>query len=507
MSIVLGRRHVLAAVSACSLLWSAIAGASAGDRFESIRQAIRDGMQEQNIPSYAVAVAQDGKIVWEEAFGWADRERRIPATVNTIYSLASVSKPMTGTALMTLVQAGKIDLDRPINDYLGAAKLRARVGDVNQATVRRVANHTAGLPMHWQFFYADEPYQQPSLDETILHYGNIVTPPAERFTYTNLGTGLLNGIIERTSGMSFADYMRQEVFLPLGMTRSSVDIAPSLQEFVAARYGSDDLPLPFFSANHAGASGIYSSVHDVLRFGLFHLKTHRSDQKAILSDASLDEMHRRTAERGADFGYGVGFEVSTVAGRRWVHHSGGMDGASTIMVLLPDQNIAVVVLANKRGMRGDIPEMILSTLLHSNPPAKKPVVAKAESVCSMASTLSGVWQGTLATYEGDRSLELRFVSADEVQVRLGDQLPTLLNRPNCDGNSFSGEFLGRIGTADTDRYRYRISVSLHLRGAALNGTATAIHVEGRRGPAALAHWVEVRRIDTTPAHALTSASY
>lgn len=496
MRVVSTRRQMLAAVGACSLLWTAIAGASAGDRFESIRQAIRDGMQEQNIPSYAVAVAQNGKVVWEEAFGWADRERRIPATVNTIYSLASVSKPMTGTALMTLVQAGKIDLDRPINDYLGAAKLRARVGDVNDATVRRVANHTAGLPMHWQFFYADEPYQQPPLDETILRYGNLVTLPGERFTYTNLGTGLLNGIIERVSGLSFAEYMRRDVFLPLGMTRSSVDIEPSLQDFVATRYGKDDLPLPFFSANHPGASGIYSSVHDVLRFGLFHLKSHRSDQKPILSDASLDEMHRQTADRGAGWGYGVGFEVSTVHGRRWVHHSGGMDGVSSNMILLPDEQIAVVVVANKRGMRGDIPEMILSTLLPEKQPAPvaQPAVAKAESTCSIAAMLPGIWRGTLATYEGDRALGLRVLSDGAVEVRLDDQLPTLLDGARCDGNSVGGEFMGRIGTADTDRYRYRIMLSLYLRDAVLNGTATAVHVEGPRGPAALAHWVEIKRV-------------
>lgn len=496
MSVAMSRRRVLAAVGSCSLLWSAIAGAAGGDRFEPIRQAIRDGMQEQRIPSYAVAVAQDGKIVWEEAFGWADRERRIPATVHTIYSLASVSKPMTGTALMTLVQAGKIDLDRPINDYLGAAKLRARCGDVNLATVRRVANHTAGLPMHWQFFYADEPYRQPSLDETILNYGNIVTPPAERFTYTNLGTGLLNGILERAAGMSFAEYLRREVFLPLGMTHSFVDSAPALQDFVAVRYGNDDLPLPFFSANHPGASGIHSSVHDVMRFGLFHLKTHRADQKAILSDASLDEMHRQTADRGGGFGYGVGFEVSSVAGRRWIHHSGGMDGASSNLVLLPDEKIAVAVLANKRHMRGDIPEMILSTLLPTKrpAPAAQPAVAKTGNPCSLTAMLAGVWQGTLATYAGDRTLELRVLPGDEVQVRLGDRFPTLLDGAHCDGNSIGGEFMGRIGTADTDRYRYRISLSLQLRGAVLSGTATAIHVEGRRGPAALAHWVEVRRV-------------
>jgi CubicO group peptidase (beta-lactamase class C family) len=487
------RQHLLAAVGWCLLLLAA--SASAGDRFDAIRDAIKAGMQQQKIPSVAVAVAKDGKILWEEGFGWADRERRIPATEHTVYSLASVSKPMAGTALMTLVQAGKIELDRPVNDYLGAAKLRARVGDVSLATVRRVADHTAGLPTHWQFFYEDEPYRQPSLDETILNYGNVVMPPGERFNYSNLGYAVLNSVIERASGQSFAEYMQREVFVPLGMTRSSVDIAPALREFVAVRYGADDQPLPFFTANHRAASALYSSVHDVVRFGMFHLKTHLPDQKAILSDASLDEMHRKTADRGDGFGYGVGFEVSTVEGRQWVHHSGGMDGVTSNLVLLPKENIAIAVVQNKRGSAGpDIATMVLAELLPAKPPKKQSRPAVEDS-CSSSSAPRGVWRGVLATYAGDRPLELSFMpGGEEVQVRLADQMTTLVNRPSCDGNAFGGEFMGRIGTPDTDQYRYRISLSLRLRGESLNGTATAIQEPGPRGRAALSHWVSLQPV-------------
>src|ERR1700733_13074436 len=132
---------------------------AAEDRFDRVRALIRQRIVDGSAPSISVAVAQHGKIIWEEGFGWANREERIPATENTMYSLASISKTMTATGLMTLVQAGKIDLDKPINDYLGDAKVAARIGDANDATVRRVANHSSGLPFHYQFFYSNEPYQ------------------------------------------------------------------------------------------------------------------------------------------------------------------------------------------------------------------------------------------------------------------------------------------------------------------------------------------------------------
>src|SRR5579872_2497331 len=122
------------AVSCTGIVAAAPALESLGPQIEKIRV---DG----GVPSIAVAVARHGRVVWEQGFGWADRENRVAATEHTMYSLASISKPVTATGLMTLVQSGRIGLDRPINDYLGDAKLRAWIGDAQQATVRRVANH------------------------------------------------------------------------------------------------------------------------------------------------------------------------------------------------------------------------------------------------------------------------------------------------------------------------------------------------------------------------------
>ncbi len=227
--------------------------AAGADAYESVRELIRKEIAEHGRPSVAIAVVSGGQIEWAEGFGWADREKRRPATEHTPYSLASISKPITATGLMVLVQAGKIDLDRPIDDYLGGARINARLGDTAQATVRRVANHSAGLPLHYQFFFADEPHRRPPMEETIRRYANLVTPPGERHQYSNLGYGLLDHAIARASGVSYAEFMRREVFVPLGMTRTSVDIGPGLEEFAAARYATDGRPIPFYDFDHPGA--------------------------------------------------------------------------------------------------------------------------------------------------------------------------------------------------------------------------------------------------------------
>src|SRR5690242_9314029 len=134
---------------------------------DSLRPVIRAMMEKAHAPSIAVAVAQHGKILWEEGFGLADIGHRVPATPNTLYSMASISKPITATGLMTLVQRGTIVLDHPANDYLGRGKITGFAGDAREATVERVMSHTAGLPLHYRFFYEGGDEARPSMDDAI----------------------------------------------------------------------------------------------------------------------------------------------------------------------------------------------------------------------------------------------------------------------------------------------------------------------------------------------------
>src|SRR5262245_45724947 len=113
--------------------------------FSAVRKLARETIVAATAPSMAVAVVRRGRILWEEGFGWADREQRIPATAHTMYYTASVTKTFTATALMLLHERKRLNLDRPVNDYLGSAKLSSPGWDPAGATIRRVATHTAGL--------------------------------------------------------------------------------------------------------------------------------------------------------------------------------------------------------------------------------------------------------------------------------------------------------------------------------------------------------------------------
>jgi CubicO group peptidase (beta-lactamase class C family) len=473
-----------------------------------VEDRIRRALVAEGVPSLAVAAARDGEIHWEAAFGWADRERRVLATPHTLYSLASISKPITATAVMLLHQRGLLDPDLPVNRYLGDAKLATRVGGEEEATVRRVANHTSGLPLHCHFFYADEPYQRPSMDETLRRYGNLITAPGERFQYSNLGYGVLDYLITRLSGTTYADFMREEVFLPLGMNRAAIGVPPRFNPFQATRYGSDGVPYPAYDFDHPGGSAVYCSAHDLVRFGLLHLKTLQADQRRILNDEQIDAMQVATADREGG-GYGFGWNTrEDEHGFRTVSHSGGMGGVATLLKLVPSERIAVVALANSScTLPGKVAADMLAALLpaygarRSAEEAKPPEPPPAFAPFGGASELEGEWAGTVRTHEAELPLTLWFKADGDVHARLGAQLTALVNDVTCKDGWLSGCFLGDLGTEDANRRPYHLHLDLKLRGDVLNGALVAKTVlaqpqggaPGRRMGNALSHWTEVRR--------------
>ncbi|GCE06981.1 serine hydrolase domain-containing protein [Dictyobacter aurantiacus] len=480
-------------------------------RFDAIRERIQRGLVEHGIPSLSVAVARGATVLWEEGFGWADRERRIPATPHTMYSLASISKPITTTGLMILKERGLLDLDRPINEYLGDSRLQVHVGSATEATVRRVANHTSGLPLHYQFFYEDEPYRSPSMDETIRRYGHLMNAPGEHYQYSNLGYGILGEVIARLSGKSYADFMREEVFLPLGMLRASVDLGPGMEEFQAQRYDEGGSLYPFYDCDHPAASSVYCSAHDLLRFGMFHLKQHLSDQKAILSDEAIDEMQVPTTASGDTDGYGIGWGIHNgIPDYVVVGHGGGMGGVRTQLSIIPAAQVAVVVLCNGDGEAASalVDQVAVDIFSELLPPyaenralsmqKRKPEKDdKAEPDFRPDERLLGQWSGHVHTYEGDVPLTLWFKEDGDIHARLGKQLKTLLNRPRFKEQRLTGEMTGTINTVDTRRYLHGLHLDLKQREDRLSGSATAMTyetvVQGWRCGHALSFWTELKK--------------
>lgn len=491
------------------------AQAQATDRFSGVRARIESVMAERSLASVSVAAALDGEVVWEESFGWADRERRVEATPHTPYSLASISKPLTATALMILAERGLVDLDSPVDRYLGRAKLTSLGGDASEATVRRVASHTAGLPLHYQFFYEDSGYDPPPREETIDRYGFIAHRPGTEFLYSNLGYGILDHVITQASGRPYADFLRSEVLLPLGMTRTSVELAPALKPAAAVRYGIDDRPIPFYRFDHPGASAIWASAHDLVRFGLFHLGHVPDGARRILSTASVASMHEReTPEPGT--GYGIGWFMQDELGYRKQWHTGSMPGVSTMLALYPDLDIVVVVLMNSlaRDLRVSLGQDIVAAL--DDGYARALAQARAPSARQGAgqprgpidvetgasdrthgfeppARLAGRWHGVLRTWQAELPMALTVDADGDVHVEVEGQLDTLLNGTDFVGGRLQGRYAGRIPTPDVMRHPlHSVFLDLKLEGDRLYGQASA-QTEAEPTSYSLASYAELTR--------------
>jgi len=451
---------------------------AAPDPFAVARAHAKAAVVDSGVPSLAVAVAKGGKIIWEEGFGWADREGRVPATEHTTYSLASISKPITATGLMILAERGKLQLDKPANDYLGNGKITGLAGDASAATVRRVANHTSGLPLHYVFYYDGAIDRVPTMDEAIARYAILVYPPGSSYQYSNLGFGILDHIIERLSGQSYADYMRAEVFLPLGMTHSSIHVAPGLEPFAAVRYDNNGKRIPFYDFDHRGGSAVYASAHDLVRFGMFHLKDHLADQQRILADSTLDAMHvNTTGVPGSE--YGIGWAVGDDMGLKRFAHTGGMPGVNTALYLYPTEDLAVVVLSNTTSrhpftLAMDIVAGLVPRYADSVKARRARQVAPTPTNWSTPARLAGEWKGTIRTWDGTKPFTLTFQADGDVVAKLGDAPRALVWDAGWQGDSvFVGRFAGTMPTPDASLHRHSIFLNLTLRGGKLSGQASA----------------------------------
>lgn len=393
------------------------------DPFAEARSVILKTLKKQKVPSISVAVAKDGKILWEESFGWANIEKKIKATPHTMYSLASISKPITATGLMVLVERGLVNLDRPANEYLGAMKIRAIEGEATDVTVRRLLHHTAGLGMQWNFFYDNKPYRRPTMDESIRRYGVCVYPPGKTYNYANFGYGIIDYIIERVSQKTYPEFMRTEVFEPLGMTHTKILIEPGPEDRVAARYKTTKNPLAFYDFDHRGASAVYSSAHDLVRFGMFHLKNHLNDQKPILQDKTIDLMQEAVDPSLPQGNYKLGWSVYDLFGFKTIGHGGGMPGVTTNLRILPEENISLAVLCNRSGINL---RAVIHSILSSILPAYAKEWEKAQKEKSQRKTskfipppeLTGVWTGEIKTYQETIPVQMQIETKGKIWFKI-----------------------------------------------------------------------------------------
>ena len=231
-----------------------------------------------DVGGVSAAVARGSDVVWARAFGWADRDRRIPAGVGSIYRVGSISKTVTAVVMMRAVERGYIDLDQPLSDIFPAtARFPGAVEGAPAPTVRQFASHTSGLVREpaWDSAASGliEIWQERIVESIPL--SRFQNAPGVEYSYSNIGYGTLGLAVARAVGRPFMEFVEEDVFEPLGMTSSTFVIGPELAPRLTVGYVNrgDGNPNPEQPAReHAGRGykvpngGVYSTVLDLARF-------------------------------------------------------------------------------------------------------------------------------------------------------------------------------------------------------------------------------------------------
>ena len=402
--------------------------------FSELRRILVEGMAREQASAAAFAAVRDGEIVWEEALGWADSANGIRATPNSPFLLASLNKTFESTLAAVLSERHRIDLDKPVNDYLRTTSVSSPAYDARLVTLRQLLMHTAGLSTFDIGCDSGRPVSEchlPSGDDLIRDYGIAVRPPGGEFDYSNLGYFVASHAVSRALGRPLHDAVRDEVLRPLGMTHSSIGLdSAEAREVVAWGPGMRD---PVTTTTGYESSRGYASAHDLALFGAFHLKAHRRDQRAILSDAAIDSMQNATVPADGGQRYGLGWWIQDDRfGFRTVLAQGGNYGAQAWLRLVPSQRVAVVVLVNKGISFGEsATDAALAAMLpkYAQGLAAKQAEVKQAAASGPAPTaaapkpldtaMTGRWVGAVHAVGGKVPVEFVIDSSGMVRAQIG----------------------------------------------------------------------------------------
>ena len=318
---------------------------------ELLERFITHEMADKELPALSIALVDDQQIVWAKGFGFADPKSKTPATAETIYRVGSVSKLFTDIAIMQLVEQRKLDLDAPITRYLPEFRPRNPFG--KPITLRQLMSHRSGLvrePPVGNYFETTE----PSLARTISSLNNteLVYAPESRTKYSNAAIATVGYVLERTQGEPFAGYLKRSVLDPLGLEHTSFEPTPQITKNLAKAYmwtvDGRVFEAPTFELGMSPAGSMYTTVTDMGRFMSALFAGGRGAKGQMVKPSTIEEMWTpQFAPPGQKTGYGIGFGVRELEGRRTVGHGGAIYGFATTLKAMPDDQLGVVVVTTK----------------------------------------------------------------------------------------------------------------------------------------------------------------
>ena len=313
------------------------------EAIEEARAMLDSLMNAEAIPGLSVAIGRGTQLIWSEGLGFSDLTHSVRVTPLTRFRIGSVSKPITAAALGVLVEAGALDLDAPVQDYVPSFPEKRW-----PVTTRQLAGHLGGI-RHYRGMENFSRTRYPTVLSGLAIFADdsLINEPGTEFSYSSYAWNLISAVVEGATGKGFLEYMDSVVFDPLGMDRTEADwngpVIPDRTRFYVADSTGQVFNAPYVDNSYKWAGGGFlSTPEDMLVFANAHL------EPGFLQAETLETLFASQRLRdGAETGYGIGWRSATNEhGERIVSHTGGSVGGRTVLTINRDTGLIVAIVAN-----------------------------------------------------------------------------------------------------------------------------------------------------------------
>jgi CubicO group peptidase (beta-lactamase class C family) len=375
-------------------------------------------LERENIAGAVVLIVKNGSVLFARGYGYSDVAKKTPVTADaTLFRPGSISKLFTWTAVMQLVEQGKLDLDRDVNEYLDF-KIPAKFG--KPITLRNIMTHTPGFEEQIKDLINEEGAPMATLRQHLAeHIPERIFPPGTTPAYSNYAAALAGYIVERVSGRPFNDYVAENIFKPLGMTRSTFvqPLPAELKPFMSGGYNlGSDKAKPFEVIEEAPAGALAATAADLSRFMIAHLQNGKFENAQILRPETAQQMHsRQFGLSPALNGMCLGFYEESRNGHRIIGHGGDTIYFHSDLHLMLEDGLGFFVSYNSAGKGGISPRTALwEHFLDRYYPYTPPAVEKLATADADARLVAGY-------YLSSRRSESTFLKVgnaqDNVQIK------------------------------------------------------------------------------------------
>ena len=346
-----------------------LAAASPAAKLQGLDDLAADAMKQWKVPGVAIAVVQDGKVIYAKGYGYRDLAQKLPVTSATLFPIGSITKSFTALTFAILKDEGKVDWDKPVRSYLPEFQMNDPVA-TEQATPRDLFSHRTGLPRHDLVWYSSDFTREDLVSR--LHELKPNKGFRSAYQYNNLTIATMGYLEGKLTGLGWEGAIRQKIFAPLGMSHSDLSVTEiEKTEDHALPYELKKeivTKVPYHNIDAIGPAGsINSSVDDMSHYLTFQLGDGKYEGKRIAAESDLREMHSpQTAIPDpppafsmpglGHFSYGLAWVATSYRGHNLVWHNGGIDGFYALLSMLPDDHMGVVILTNLPN--GQTPEVL-----------------------------------------------------------------------------------------------------------------------------------------------------